>query len=217
MRVKKWGDYNKRKRYRKMTAKKTTKNGNRGITDTIITAKQLGDLFGVRDRMVRTLAEQGIAVRESNGKYRLFESTKNYIVLLKAQAAGKRVQDDATGEVLDLEQERALHEHTKRQITEIKLALIKGQTHKAEDVAAVMTDIFAKIKSKLEAMPTKMARRLENKKRTQIQAILTEEVRNVLLELSSYDPADFYSDEHIEIDGDKLAALGIVDDGDKEE
>lgn len=200
-----------------MAVKKSTKNGNRAITDTVVTAKQLGDLFGVGDRMVRNLAEQGIAKKQSNGKYLLFESTKNYIVLLKAQAAGKRVQDDTSGETLDLDQERALHEHTKRQITQIKLALIKGETHKAEDVAAVMTDIFAKIKSKLEAMPTKMARRLENKKRTQIQAALADEVRNVLIELSSYDPQDFYSDEHIEIDTDRLAALGITGNEDKEE
>lgn len=200
-----------------MAVKKSAKNGNRAITDTVVTAKQLGDLFGVGDRMVRNLAEQGIAKKQSNGKYLLFESTKNYIVLLKAQAAGKRVQDDTSGETLDLDQERALHEHTKRQITQIKLALIKGETHKAEDVAAVMTDIFAKIKSKLEAMPTKMARRLENKKRTQIQAALADEVRNVLIELSSYDPQDFYSDEHIEIDTDRLAALGITGNEDKEE
>ena len=200
-----------------MAVKKSTKNGNRAITDTVVTAKQLGDLFGVGDRMVRNLAEQGIAKKQSNGKYLLFESTKNYIVLLKAQAAGKRVQDDTSGETLDPDQERALHEHTKRQITQIKLALIKGETHKAEDVAAVMTDIFAKIKSKLEAMPTKMARRLENKKRTQIQAALADEVRNVLIELSSYDPQDFYSDEYIEIDTDRLAALGITGNEDKEE
>ena len=187
---------------------------NSSLTDIVVTAKQLGTVFGVGDSMVRRLAEQGIAVRQSNGKYLLFESTKNYIVLLKAQAAGKKVKDEVSGEELDLDQERALHEHTKRQITEIKLALIKGETHKAEDVAAVMTDIFTKIKSKLEAMPSKMARRLENKKRTQIQEALTEEIRNVLLELSSYDPADFYSDEHIEIDGDKLSALGILENGD---
>ena len=84
-------------------------------------------------------------------------------------------------------------------------------------MAAVMTDIFTKIKSKLEAIPAKLARRLEGKKRTEIQRILSDEIQNTLLELSSYDPADFYSDEHIEIDGDKLTALGIVENEDKEE
>lgn len=200
-----------------MAVKKTKKSVNGAMTDIVVTSKQLGTLLGVGDSMVRRLAEQGIAIRQSTGKYLLFESTKNYIALLKAQNAGKGIATSQTdGEIYDLDMERAQHERLKKQITEIKLLLIKGQVHKAEDVAAVMTDIFAKIKSKLSAMPSKLARKLEGKKRTQIQAILTEEINNALLELSSYDPADFYSDEHIEIDGDKLSSLGITD-GDKED
>ncbi len=198
-----------------MAAKKETKNGNSTISDITVTAKQLGELLGVGDRMVRMLADDGIVTRKSTGRYLLFESTKNYITLLKAQRNGLQGVMPSDSESFDLREEQAEHEHIKKQITEIKLLLVKGQVHKAEDVAAVMTDIFAKIKSKLEAMPSKLARKLEKKNRTQIQGILREEISNALLELSSYDPADFYSDEHIEIDGEKLSALGITD-GNKE-
>lgn len=191
-----------------MADKKNQKSGN-DIGEIVVTAKQLGEILGVGDRMVRNLAEEGIVTKNSRGKYKLFESTKNYITLLKAQASGKGSIASGTGEYIDLDAERAKHERLKMQITEIKLLLIKGQVHKAEDVAAVITDMFTRIKSKLSAIPSKYARKLEGKKRGQIQELLTDEINNVLLELSAYDPADFYSDEHIEIDGEKLEALGI--------
>ena len=100
----------------------------------------------------------------------------------------------------------------KRQITEIKLQLIKGQVHKAEDVEAVMTDMFTKFRSKMTALPSKLAKKLEGKQRAEIQRILKEEIDNALVELSNYNAADFYSDEHIDISGDGLNMLG-VDEG----
>jgi len=195
-----------------MASRNGQKNGKSTISDMPVTAKQLGELLGVGERMVRHLAEEGITVRQSTGKYLLWESTHNYISLLKAQRNGLNGGISSEDTEYDLREEQAAHEHLKKQITEIKLLLVKGQVHKAEDVAAVMTDIFAKIKSKLEAMPAKLARKLEGKDRTHIQQILKDEINNALLELSSYDPADFYSDEHIEIDGEKLSALGITDE-----
>lgn len=198
-----------------MATKKGQKNGNGAISDIPVTAKQLGELLGVGERMVRHLAEEGVAIRQSTGKYLLLESAHNYISLLKAQKNGLNGGIRSEDTEYDLREEQAAHEHLKKQITEIKLMLVKGQVHKAEDVASVMTDIFAKIKSKLEAMPAKLARKLEGKGRTQIQQVLKDEVSNALLELSSYNPADFYSDEHIEIDGEKLNALGITDEGEE--
>ena len=34
------------------------------------------------------------------------------------------------------------------------------------------------------------------------------EIENALIELSKYNPADFYSDEHVELSGDCLNFLG---------
>ncbi|MDY5846102.1 MAG: hypothetical protein SPJ92_06160, partial [Bariatricus sp.] len=133
-----------------------------------------------------------------------------YITALKVASAGKNQQRDVDDDTenLDLDEEKAQHEHLKRQITEIKLQLIKGQVHKAEDVEAVMTDMFTKFKSKMIALPAKMARRLEGKSRTEIQRILKMEIDNALVELAAYNASDFYSDEHIEISGEALSSLG---------
>jgi phage terminase Nu1 subunit (DNA packaging protein) len=184
------------------------------LQDILVSSKVLENLFGVKDRTIRYLADQGIVKRNSHGKYLLFESAKSYILTLKAANAGKNVKTDDEKEDLDLESERAAHEHVKRQITEIKLQLIQGQVHKAEDVEAVMTDMFTKFRSKMEAIPTKLARRLEGKSRGEIQKLLKQEVRNALTGLSTYNPSDFYSDEHISVDSSGLSALGVEDEKD---
>lgn len=184
------------------------------LQDILVTSKVLENLFGVKDRTIRYLADQGIVKRNSHGKYLLFESAKSYILTLKAANAGKNVKTDDEKEDLNLESERAAHEHVKRQITEIKLQLIQGKVHKAEDVEAVMTDMFTKFRSKMEAIPTKLARRLEGKSRVEIQKLLKQEVRNALTELSTYNPSDFYSDEHISVDSSALSALGVEDEKD---
>ncbi|MFQ9567903.1 MAG: hypothetical protein ACLR03_04485 [Roseburia inulinivorans] len=178
-----------------------------------VPSKTLEALFGVKDRTIRDLADKGIVARDSHGKYLFWNSAKGYITALKIANAGKAHQKPVDGEeILDWEEEKAQHEKIKRQITEIKLQLIKGQVHKAEDVEAVMTDMFTKFRSKMTALPSKLAKKLEGKQRAEIQRILKEEIDNALVELSNYNAADFYSDEHIDISEDGLNTLG-VDEG----
>lgn len=178
-----------------------------------VPSKTLEALFGVKDRTIRDLADKGIVARDSHGKYLFWNSAKGYITALKIANAGKAPQKSVDREeILDWEEEKAQHEKIKRQITEIKLQLIKGQVHKAEDVEAVMTDMFTKFRSKMTALPSKLAKKLEGKQRAEIQRILKEEIDNALVELSNYNAADFYSDEHIDISGDGLNTLG-VDEG----
>lgn len=178
----------------------------------LVSSKTLEALFGVKDRTIRDLAERGIIKRDSHGRYLFWDSARSYITALKVANAGRNTQNvDDKGKNIDLDEEKAQHEHIKRQITEIKLQLIKGQVHKAEDVEAVMTDMFTKFRSKMTALPTKMARKLEGKSKLEIQKILKMEIDNALVELASYNAADFYSDEHIEISGEALSSLGDED------
>ena len=176
----------------------------------VVSSKTLEALFGLKDRTIRDLADKGIIKRDSHGRYLFWNSAKGYITALKVANAGKNNKKDVddSAEYIDLDEEKAQHEHVKRQITEIKLQLIKGQVHKAEDVEAVMTDMFAKFKSKLTALPAKLAKRLEGKSKIEIQKILKTEIDNALVELASYNAAGFYSDEHIEISGEALSSLG---------
>ena len=73
--------------------------------------------------------------------------------------------------------------------------------------------MFEKFKSKISAIPSKMAKKLEGKTRTEIQTMLQEEMDAALTELSDYNPSDFYSDEHIDVPADVTSVLGGEEDG----
>lgn len=183
-----------------------TKNADDMLFVTV-SAQRMGDILGVGDRMVRYLAEEGILKRNSHGKYLLVASVKNYILTLKVSKPTSAEADPDDGS-LSWEGEKAKHEKLKRQITDLKLQVLKGHLHKSEDVERVVNDMLAKFKSKLEAMPSKLARKLEKKTKTQILEILQDEIRSALEELSEYNPSDYYSDDYIEIEDDYIYNLG---------
>lgn len=117
------------------------------ISMVTVSSKVLAEIIGVGERQIRNLAEEGILVRNSHGKYLLLKSVKNYITNLKIAKAGEKVASDFDGTELDWEQEKARHEHLKSMITEINLQLIKGQVHRSQDVGSVITDMFTKFRS----------------------------------------------------------------------
>ncbi len=171
-----------------------------------VPAKVMAEVLSIGDRQVRNLAEEGILVRSSHGRYLFLQSTKNYIVNLKLAKAGEKITCSLDKDTLDWEQEKAHHEHLKSMITEINLQLIKGQVHKSEDVGRVITDMFAKFRSKMLALPAKIAPRLWKKTKEEIMDALRAGIEDALNELADYNPADYYASEHVEFDEDDLLA-----------
>lgn len=180
----------------------------KSVDDITVSAKVIGEFIGVGDRMVRHLADEGIIKRNSHGKYLLLESVKNYILTLKVSKAGESIKTDFDKDNLDLNHEKAVNEHWKSMITEIKLQLIKGHVHKSEDVERVMTDMFLNFKNKMLALPHKLAFKLEHRERQEIQETLRDEITDALSELADYTPEAFYSDEHIDVEDDVILHLG---------
>lgn len=166
------------------------------IDSITVSAAVLGDMFGVTDRRIRQMAEEGTVVRAAKGRYKLVESIKNYLLTLKLAAEGIGV-DLADGEI-NFDEEKALHERVKRHISELKLQVMKGELHKAEDVQIVMMDMLVAFKTKMMSIPSKTAPILENREVAFIKERLTKEVIEALNELKDYDPKAFYSDEYVE-------------------
>lgn len=166
------------------------------IDSITVSAEVLGDLFGVKDRRIRQMAEEGSVVRAAKGRYRLVESVKNYLLTLKLAAEGVGVEL-ADGEI-DFDEEKALHERVKRHISELKLQTMKGELHKAGDVEMVMMDMLAAFKTRMMNIPSKVAPILENRDAAFIKERLTDEVTEALNELKDYDAKAFYSDEYVE-------------------
>ena len=170
------------------------------VDSLTVSAAVLGDIFGVSDRRIRQMAEEGIIVRVAKGRYNFQESVKNYILSLKL-AVDTANQDNADGE-LNIEEEKALHERVKRHISELRLQTMKGELHKAEDVEKVMTDMLTSFKTRVMNIPSKVAPVLESRDAGFIKDRLTAEVTEALNELKDYDPKAFYSDEYVEGEDD---------------
>lgn len=184
---------------------------NADMSAITVSSKVLGEVLGLGDRRVRDLANEHILIRNSHGKYLLMESVKNYVLMLKASKAGSHIETNLD-DVCDLKTEQANHEHVKRQISDIRLMLMQGKVHKSEDVERVITDMFERFKSKMEAMPAKLARRLQDKNRAEIREALEREIHGALMELSAYDPKDYYSDEYIDVNEDSVLEMEVDDE-----
>lgn len=167
------------------------------IESITVSAKVISKIIGVSERMVRYLAQDGIMVKTSSGRYKLQDSLYNYITNLRVNNDINNSQMNLEDE-LNLDVEKALNERVKRHMNELKFALMKGKVHKSEDVETVMTDMLANFKTKLVGLPAKLTPQLANKDKSEIQNILTDEMLDVLAELADYNARDFYGDEYIE-------------------
>lgn len=167
------------------------------IERVTVTANELTKLCLFKnDSRIRQLVKEGTFVRVSKGRYLLFESIQNYIKTLKVQ---RDIQTAKNNDEISYNEERAKHEQIKRMQAELKLALMKGELHKSQDVEAVMTDMLSRIRSRFLQMPTKIAPLLEGKEAGEIKKILSEEVKEILEELKEYQPKDFINDDFIEL------------------
>ncbi len=175
------------------------------ISMVTVSSRVMGEIIGVGDRQVRNLAEEGVLVRNSHGRYLLLKSVKNYIITLKLSKAGEKVTGDFGEEGFDYEKEKGRSEHSKAEMMEIKLQLIKGKVHKSEDVGAVITDMFTKFRSKMMALPSSLAPKFEGKGKFEVQEMLKEKIEEALHELADYNPADYYPEEYVDIAEDDFS------------
>lgn len=167
------------------------------ISAITVNSATLEKLLQLSDRRIRQLAEENIIIRAAKGRYKLMESISNYILTLKVsiEAGNSQISD---GEI-DLEEEKAMHERVKRQISELKLLTMQGELHKSEDVERVMTDMLVSIKTKLLSMPAKLAPILVSRSDIDfVKRIISSEVLEILNELKDYNPKDFHDDEYID-------------------
>lgn len=172
------------------------------ISMITVSAGVLSKIIGVSDRRIRMLAEEGILTKVSSGRYNLQESLHSYILQLRVANDAEKSQPDLEDK-LDFGVEKAMHERVKRHITELKFALMKGQVHRSEDVESVMTNMLINFKTKILNLPTKLTPLLVDRSdKKYILNLLTNEMHEILNELSEYNASDFYSDDYIDIDDD---------------
>lgn len=166
-------------------------NGNGHESEMVFSAKQLSDVLNLTPRRVQQLAEDGIIVKASRGKYFAFESIKRYVQTLQE----KRGDSDK----VDYYTEHALLEKAKREKAELELAKRKNQLHDAADVELVLTNMLTTFRNRVMAIPPKVAPKVIGVKNlAEINQVIQQEILEALTELSEYDPAMFAGGDDIE-------------------
>jgi hypothetical protein len=147
--------------------------------------KAVARVLDLSERRVRQLRDEGV-IEEYKGKaglYELIPTVHKYISFLRS---GK---PDGEGGV-NYHTERALFMKAKRQDVEFDLKLKEGDLHKSEDVEAVMAGMLVNFKSRLAALPAKLAAVLSKKtNKAEIQKILKAACDEALNELADFNSA----------------------------
>ena len=151
-----------------------------------VSAEELAEFIDISERRVYQLVDAEIIDRVEEGKYDLKECAKKYYEF--KFGSGSR----------DLNEVRAEHEEIKKRISEIKLAKQQNKVHDAADVEFAMTNMLTTFRNRILAIPSKLAPQITGIKNTnKISNLLNTELREVLEELSEYNPALFVDDEDL--------------------
>lgn len=157
------------------------------IEEKTVSSPELAEMFGVTDRYIRMLAQDGIVKKSGNrGKYLLVESVKGFIAFLRESSS---VDVDLKEVKLKKETEKIAKDI---ELKAIKISELKNELHSADTVRKVMTVMLTNLKGKLLAVPNKIAPLVVSCDNLgDIQDIVLSSIEDVLLELSDYSPELF--------------------------
>lgn len=149
----------------------------------IVNQKELAQCLGISSRRVRALREEGLFQTQQNGRgYPLEICIQEYIEYKINAELGRSAS-------ISKEKVQAEHEEVKKQISLLKLRRLRRELHEAVDVDYYLSDMLARFKNRLLALPSKMAVEVSGEKDVnQIIQILQNDILDALEELSEYNP-----------------------------
>lgn len=119
--------------------------------ETYVSSVTLGEFLGITDERVRQLEEEGILTPKGKSRIRQYDlvpSVNAYIEYIKNTDKDiKKKMDEA-----DLKYKEA-----KGAKMELELSELKGQMHRSEDVAVIVTDMIAKLRASILSVPGRIA------------------------------------------------------------
>lgn len=115
------------------------------MDEVIVSVNDLSHICGIGNRQIQNLAKEGVFVREGKGGYLLVESLKNFIAFRGGSDEGEGVDE-----------EKFLEAKAKREIAEIRAALMKGRVVETEAVMYVVGEIFTLVRNRVLALPDRL-------------------------------------------------------------
>lgn len=160
-----------------------------------VPTKFMAECFGVSDRRVQQLANEGVIPYTKRGRVMRFDvaaAVRAYVEYLKELESEGDGAEDAVS-MAKLKAERDLKRHKARE-AELHVAELERTMHRADDVEAVMSDLVASTRSMLVALPGRVAKdAAEASGPAAVAQIVRAAVDGVLAELVNYryDPEAF--------------------------
>lgn len=162
--------------------------------ENLVPALTLGEIIGVTDERVRQLEDKGIitAVVRPDIKKKMFDlapSVKAYVEFIKKGTTPNTGNMSEAMLAADLRYKEA-----RAGKIELELAELKGQMHRAEDVEKVVSDMVAKLRAAVLALPGRLAVDAAGAKTAkEASAIIKAAVDELLNETADYkyDPAEY--------------------------
>ena len=150
----------------------------------------IAKLFGVTERRVQQLAQEGIipAAERRPYKFDLLPTVQAYIKHLSDKANGKeqKTADTVQAEADKLRAEADL-KRSKADISDMQLKELEGKMHRSEDVEAVTNDLVYTIRGMILALPGRLAMDVvQVTSANEAAALIRTECYNILNELAAY-------------------------------
>ncbi len=105
----------------------------------------------------------------------------------------------------DYQRNRARRMSALADIEQLKLKRVRGEMHHGRDVEYLMTSMLTSVKSRLMALPSRVAASVVNKSVGEAAETIRIEIYEALRELSEYDPAAFESANE-----EYLSSIGVA-------
>lgn len=149
---------------------------------TLYSGKALAGALGLSSKEIGSLRKSGVIQYRKGTNYALEECAGKIIAYYKEQLG------EGANAAADYQTERALLMRAKRMEQEYETALKDGTLHRAQDVENIVTKMLMNFRSRIMAIPAKLASRLSKESdTTAIFEILKEATDDALNELSDYD------------------------------
>lgn len=136
------------------------------MPEVIATESRMAKTFKMSERSVRDKFKE---VRISPGQYDFTAAVEMFV-------------DSSSGKDESLELKRV-----EKETKELKLGIMRGEYHHKDNIKLLVSDMLARFKAKVTAIPTKASIKLLNiDNRREIETILKEILNEALNELSEY-------------------------------
>lgn len=155
--------------------------------ENLVTSLKLGDILNITDERVRQLEDKGIFTSVMQGRKKMYDlvpSVQAYIAFRVDKLPS--TPDDALAKVqMDLADLR--YKAARADKLELELAELKGQMHRSEDVDDITSDMIAKIRGEILALPGRLAVDVAKANTAKMaSAVIKREIDEMLNGISDY-------------------------------